>query len=120
MSRTKKTRSLKTVNSVKTGSKSQILDNDGNRGKIPSKNKLSKHKNKPLSAYAKSLLAQGKKDESSGNAKKQPTEAKIVEENIKQPIKNAQQKSDQKPEKKSNKDFKDLDGDELLDYFDNF
>jgi hypothetical protein len=54
MSRDKKTRRLKGKLNVKTGSKKNfILDND--MGKIPSKNKLAKHKHRLKSAYQKSL-----------------------------------------------------------------
>lgn len=52
MSRDKKTRRLKGKLNVKTGSKKNfILDND--MGKIPSKNKLAKHKNRLKSAFQK-------------------------------------------------------------------
>ena len=64
MSRSKKSRSLKSVVSLKTGSKSKILDEEGNRGRIPSKNKLSKHKKKPKSAYAKAMSEKSKSKES--------------------------------------------------------
>lgn len=52
MSRDKKTRRLKGKLNIKTGSKKNfILDND--MGKIPSKNKLAKHKNRLKSAFEK-------------------------------------------------------------------
>ena len=57
MSRSKKSRRLKSVVSVKTGSKSQLIEQTGKKGQIASKNKLSKHKNRQKSAFAKAQQA---------------------------------------------------------------
>ena len=150
MSRSKKSRSLKSKVSLKTGSKSKILDEDGNRGKIPSKNTLSKHKKKPKSAYAKAMSEKGKKNE--------PEAIKVVPHPFKEALKQRalEEEQEQNPqelvatkrvltkkkvtkkvkpkpepvkaqeapiiedEQDDSKNFKDLDGDELLDFFEKF
>jgi len=151
MSRSKKTRSLKSVVSLKTGSKSKILDEEGNRGRIPSKNKLSKHKKKPKSAYAKSLSEKSKSNEPAikqavphpfKEALKQKAleesealksqQPKAIEPKVKAQPKKAEatkpatrKEKDPAPVKKAketkqSKGFNDLDGDELLDFFEQF
>ncbi|MCJ8312418.1 MAG: hypothetical protein HRU38_09440 [Saccharospirillaceae bacterium] len=164
MSRSKKSRSLKSKVSLKTGSKSKILDEEGNRGKIPSKNTLSKHKKKPISAYAKAMLQKGKKNETkvikvvphpfkealkqraleeaqeaqeelqTNNPQEQVVFKKVIitEKPAKKAPKKIKAKAEpiQKEEKvdapkkeeiqDDSKDFKNLDGDELLDFFENF
>ena len=154
MSRSKKSRSLKSKVSLKTGSKSKILDEDGNRGNIPSKNKLSKHKKKPKSAYAKAMSAKGKSNEPEAikvvphpfkealkqraleeeqaqdpqelvatkrvlttkkTTKKVKPKAKVEAEPVK-----AQEAPIEEDEIDDSKNFKDLDGDELLDFFEKF
>jgi len=152
MSRSKKSRSLKSKVSLKTGSKSKILDEDGNRGKIPSKNKLSKHKKKPKSAYAKAMSEKGKNKEPEAikvvphpfkEALKQqaleeaqlekPQEPVVVKKVIKSKPKPEKAKAKpvaqpkEEPELKEvpqeevdSKGFNDLDGDELLDFFEKF
>lgn len=54
MSRDKKTRRLKGKLNIKSGSKKNFIG-DGELGKIPSKNKLAKHKNRPKSAFQKAM-----------------------------------------------------------------
>lgn len=103
MARTKKTRRLKSLVSLKTGSKQDLIK-AGEKGKIPSKNKLSKHKNKPKSAYAKYLAENGLKDKSSGSNK--PVVVKKVDKPL--PI---------KKEKKPQKPVDEMSGDELMDLF---
>jgi len=108
--------------SVKTGSKSKILDADGNKGKIPTKNKLKKHKKKPKTAYAKFLEEQNKKDESAGHLKKTDPVNK-TEETKPETTRASKHQKDHKNEPRVGdqpKDFKDLDGDELLDFFEQF
>lgn len=54
MSRDKKNRRLKGKLTVKTGSKKNFIG-DGELGKIPSKNKLAKHKTRLKSAFQKGI-----------------------------------------------------------------
>lgn len=110
MARSKKTRRLKDRVSVKTGSKKDFIK-QGERGKIPSHNRLEKHKKKKLkSAYQRYLEEHGLKDTSSG------------QEAIRERIKKADEivkAVEEKPVKKEKivKDFDQLSGDELLDLF---
>lgn len=102
MSRSKKTRRIKGKLNVKTGSRKDFIK-PGEKGKIPSKNKLKKHKNRPKSAYQKYLEEKGLTDESSlssttkSNPEPETNETDIVEDD--------------------DKSFDELDGGELLDLF---
>lgn len=71
MSRRKKSRSLKDRLGIKTGSKKTFIS-QGDKGKIPSKNRLAKHKNRSKSAYAKFLEENKGKDTSAGQGPKKP------------------------------------------------
>jgi hypothetical protein len=100
MSRSKKTRRLKGKQSIKTGSKKDFIK-PGEKGKIPSKNRLKKHKERPKSAYQKHQL----KDESSGQPQKPPQTPETQDDaQLNEPT--AQEKS-----------FDELDGSELMDMF---
>ena len=124
MSRSKKSRRLKSIVSVKTGSKSELIEQSGKKGQIASKNKLSKHKKRQKSAFAKS---QAQSTESSSGLKSNQTRHKNVS---KQPN-NSQQLPQLKPQQKTidpvsqpaskadNVNFNELDGDQLLDFFEN-
>ncbi len=68
MSRKKKTRSLKGKLNVKTGSKKALIG-AGEKGKIPTHNRLAKHKKRQKSAYQKYLEENGLKDSTTGAAK---------------------------------------------------
>jgi len=57
MSHSKKTRRLKGKLDIKTGSKKSFI-NPSELGKMPSKNKLAKHKNRQKSAYQKFIESQ--------------------------------------------------------------
>lgn len=59
MSREKKSRRLKGKIDIKTGSKKNFIER-GQKGRIPSKNKLAKHGDKQQSAYKKHLEEQSK------------------------------------------------------------
>lgn len=61
MSRKKKTRSLKDKLTVKTGSRKNFLK-PGQKGQIPSKNKLAKHTQRQKSAYEKFLEQQAQQE----------------------------------------------------------
>lgn len=109
MSRSKKTRRMKDKIGLKTGSKKDFIK-DGEKGKIPSHNRLAKHKKRQKSAYQRFLDEHKLKDTTSG------------QQTIKERLKKAEEKAkaaDTKPEKKekSLKDFNRLSGDELLDLF---
>ncbi|MHA7878175.1 MAG: hypothetical protein ACX931_00155 [Saccharospirillum sp.] len=67
MSRKKKSRSLKGKLNIKTGSKKDLIGR-GEKGKIPSHNRLAKHKKRQQSAYQKHLAATSGKDTSAGQA----------------------------------------------------
>lgn len=67
MSRKKKSRSLKGKLNVKTGSKKDLIGR-GEKGKIPSHNRLAKHSKRQQSAYQKHLAATQGKDTSAGKA----------------------------------------------------
>ncbi|MCH8532679.1 MAG: hypothetical protein LAT65_17645 [Saccharospirillum sp.] len=71
MSRKKKTRSLKGKINIKTGSKNDLIGR-GEKGKIPSHNRLAKHSKRQQSAYQKHLAATQGKDTSAGTTKPAP------------------------------------------------
>ncbi len=111
MARSKKSRRLKDKIGVKTGSKKDFIK-QGELGKIPSHNRLDKHKkHKQKSAYQRYLEENGQKDTSSG------------QENVRERLKKAEEtiqtveKAVKKKEDKETKDFNRLSGDELLDMF---
>ncbi|WP_040556698.1 hypothetical protein [Reinekea blandensis] len=109
MARKKKSRTMKDKIGVKTGSKKDFIK-QGEKGKIPSHNRLSKHKKRQKSAYQRFLEENQIKDTTSGiQSVKQ--RLKKAEENAKGVAKPAD-----KPEK-TLKDFNRLSGDELLDLF---
>ncbi len=110
MPRQKKSRRLKGKLNLKTGSKKDFIASE-DKGKIPSKNKLAKHKKRPKSAYQKYLEQTGKSDESAGSVQ-QPEVVESAEQNID----SLEPQEVIKPEKK--KSFDDLSGDELLDMLD--
>lgn len=94
---------------IKTGSKKDFIK-QGEMGKIPSHNRLAKHKKKQKSAYQQYLAENSLKDTSSGQQKVRER-LKKAEENL--------QKADikQRKEDKPTKDFNQLTGDELLQLF---
>lgn len=107
----KKGRTLKERVSIKTGSKKDFIK-QGEKGKIPSHNRLDKHRrSKQKSAYQRFLEETGNKDESSGlNTVKKRLET--AEEMAKPAeVTNKEKRS------KESKDFNRLSGDELLDMF---
>lgn len=102
MTRKKKSRSLKGKLNVKTGSKKNLI-NSNDKGKIPSKNKLSKHKKRQKSSYQKHLDSNPElKIEVATKPKPEAKVADTVKEEA--PV--------QEPKSKS---FDDLSGDDLLD-----
>lgn len=109
MSRSKKSRRMKDRVSVKTGSKKDFIK-QGEMGKIPSHNRLAKHKKKQKSAYQRYLEENNLKDTSSGKNE--------VRERIKKAEEN-RKAAETKPKKKDKqvKDFNRLSGDELLEMF---
>lgn len=109
MSRRKKSRTMKDKIGLKTGSKKDFIK-DGEKGKIPSHNRLAKHKKRQKSAYQRFLAEHDQKDTSSGQ--------QTVKERLKKAEENVKA-ADKKPEKKEKtlKDFNRLSGDELLDLF---
>lgn len=109
MSRSKKSRRLKGKAGIKTGSKKDFIK-EGELGKIPSHNRLAKHKKKQKSAYQRYLEENNMKDTSSGQSK--------VRERLKK-VEESRKAAETKPKKeeKQKKDFNQLSGDELLDMF---
>ncbi|TCS42432.1 hypothetical protein [Reinekea marinisedimentorum] len=109
MSRSKKSRRMKGKAGIKTGSKKDFIK-EGELGKIPSHNRLAKHKKKQKSAYQRYLEENNLKDTTSGQNK--------IRERLKK-AEETHQTADIKPEKKEKqkKDFNQLSGDELLDMF---
>lgn len=110
MSRRKKSRSLKDRLGIKTGSKKTFISK-GEKGKIPSKNRLAKHKNRSKSAYAKFLEENRGKDTSAGTPPAKPAV-----------VSTADPKSAHFPEPEplddpDTADFDELSGDELLERF---
>ena len=75
MSRTKKSRTMKNKLNIQTGSKRAFIV-QGDMGKIPSKNKLSKHKNRQKSAYQKHLEEEKNKGGTTKTVTAAPTEPK--------------------------------------------
>jgi len=110
MARSKKSRGLKGKIAVKTGSKKDFIK-QGEMGKIPSHNRLTKHKGKKLkSAYQMFLEENNQKDTTSGH------------NNVKQRLEKAEEtaktaETTVKRKEKTVKDFNQLSGDELLDMF---
>lgn len=109
MSRRKKSRTMKDKIGVKTGSKKDFIK-QGEKGKIPSHNRLSKHKKRQKSAYQRFLEENQLKDTTSGQ--------QAIKERLKKAEETAKaaEKPADKPEK-TLKDFNRLSGDELLDLF---
>jgi len=115
MSRRKKSRSLKDRLGIKTGSKKTFISK-GDKGKIPSKNRLAKHKHRSKSAYAKFLEETQGKDTSAGEGPKKPGNpgspaAEKSEPAAYQPPLVAE------PDELDSADFDELSGDELLKRF---
>lgn len=111
MSRSKGSRTMKGKLGVKTGSKKDFIK-QGEMGKIPSHNRLEKHKkSRQKSAYQKFLDETGKKDTSNG---KQSVQQRIDQAQHKQAKEAPVIKKEFKKEKK---DFNEMTGDELLNLF---
>lgn len=108
MSRSKKSRTMKGKLSIKTGSKKDFIQ-QGEKGKIPSHNRLAKHKKRQKSAYQQFLEETKQKDTSSGQKVIQKRLQKAQEQ-----VKTAETKVTKRSEKPK-KAFNDLSGDELLD-----
>lgn len=125
MSRKKKTRRLKDKLSVKTGSKKNFLA-PGQKGQIPSKNKLAKHKKRTKSAYQKYLEEQGLTDTSGQGqpfpegATDQPTDQRNRPAPTRPDLRKRKPDSLQpKPlEEDDQRDFEELTGDDLWDLLD--
>ena len=112
MPRKSKSRSLKGLLGVKTGSKKDFIK-QGEMGKIPSHNRLEKHKHKRMkSAYQQFLAENGLKDTSSGQ---NTADQRVAKAEAEAQAKTAVVKP-KKPERVL-KDFNTLSGDELLDLF---
>ncbi|AJQ95419.1 hypothetical protein [Gynuella sunshinyii] len=109
MSRVKKTRSLKNKLKIKTGSKKSFIA-AGELGKIPSKNKLSKHKKRQKSAYQKFLEQEKVQDTSSGTSSPKQKNSLAAEQDA--PV------SKEKEVPKA-KQFDQLNDDELWQQWDN-
>jgi len=114
MSRSKKSRSIKSKVNIKTGSKKALID-DRDRGKIASKNKLKKHKKRQKSAYQKHVEENQLQNEGQGTAQntQEPQTPKTVTKE------HAVQTKDQHKEtaQSEEKDFDQLSGEDLLDLF---
>lgn len=111
MSRRKKSRTLKGKLAIKTGSKKDFYRDD-EKGKIPSHNRLAKHKkNRQKSAYQQHLQAEGLTDTSAGRARLRPPLA--AAEAVQQADKPKAVRKKERP----TRDFDQLDSDELLDLF---
>lgn len=108
MSRGKRNRTMKGKLDIKTGSKKSFIK-DGEKGKIPSHNRLAKHKNRQKSAYQRFLEENKQKDTSAG-PKFKPSIAQKAE--VIEPSADKYEKKDE-----PTKDFNKLSGDELLDLF---
>lgn len=107
MSRKKKSRSLKDKLNVRTGSKQDFIGK-GEKGRIPTHNRLAKHKKRQKSAYQKYLEANNLADDSAGKA------------GAERPVRPAPEPArdeDTAPEQDERKGFDELSGDELLDQF---
>lgn len=109
MSRTKKSRSLKGKLNVKTGSKKDFIA-QGEKGQIPSHNRLAKHKKRQKSAYQKYLEANNLTDSTAGTQSKPALPRYRQHETEEAPA--------EADTEETNKGFDELSGDELLDRFD--
>lgn len=112
MSRRKKSRTMRGKLNVKTGSKKDFIQ-QGELGKIPSHNRLEKHKKKKQkSAYQRYLEEKGLPDTSAGQQQ--------VRQRIQQAEASAKAADTNKVETTAakRKDFDQLSGDELLDLLD--
>ncbi len=110
MSRRKKSRTMKGKLDIKTGSKKNFIK-QGEMGKIPSHNRLDKHKKtKQKSAYQRFLEEHNKKDTSSGQNTVRQRLNKVEEE---RKVADTKKVKEERPKK----DFNQLTGDELLDMF---
>lgn len=115
MSRAKKSRRMKGKVGIKTGSKKNFIK-PGDLGKIPSKNKLSKHKStKQKSAYEKYLEETGQLDTSNG---KQAIAQRIHQAKHQKVLaeRDVAVKTHEE-EREESKDFNEMSGEELLDWF---
>jgi len=115
MSRRKKSRSLKDRLGIKTGSKKNFIS-DADKGKIPSKNRLAKHKHRSKSAYAKFLEENQGTDTSAGHGQVTPENedtAKASEPRT-EPVPLPHEADSDDPEMP---DFDEMTGDELLRRF---
>ncbi|WP_108125378.1 hypothetical protein [Saccharospirillum mangrovi] len=108
MSRRKKTRSLKGKLNVKTGSKKDFIAR-GEKGQIPTHNRLAKHKKRQKSAYQKYLEANNLTDSTTGTppAVKPPRLYPADTEEVRSEVDTLE----------TDKGFDELSGDELLDRF---
>lgn len=108
MSRRKKTRSLKGKLNVKTGSKKDFIGR-GEKGQIPTHNRLAKHKKRQKSAYQKYLDANNLSDTTAGAPKavQAPRFYPVETEEVRQEVDTLD----------TDKGFDELSGDELLDRF---
>lgn len=109
MSRTKKSRSLKGKLNVKTGSKKDYIG-QGEKGRIPSHNRLAKHKKRQKSAYQKYLEANNLTDSTAG-VQSEPALPRFRRIETEEALVEADNDE-------TDKGFDELSGDELLDRFD--
>ena len=120
MSRSKKSRSIKSKVNIKTGSKKALID-DRDRGKIASKNKLKKHKKRQKSAYQKHLEENQLQNEGQGKAQTVKGSEPRENDDATKTMKNESvvQTGDQPKEttQTKEKDFDQLSGEDLLDLF---
>lgn len=108
MSRKKKSRSLKGKLNVKTGSKKDFIGK-GEKGRIPTHNRLAKHKKRQKSAYQKYLEANNLTDTTAGNPNEAP------KPRFRRP--EAEEVAQQADSDTAEKGFDELSGDELLKRF---
>ncbi|TXR53419.1 hypothetical protein [Reinekea thalattae] len=109
MSRSRKSRRMKDRVGIKTGSKKDFIK-QGEMGKIPSHNRLAKHKKKQKSAYQRYLAENNLADTSAGQQKVRERLKKAEDTRLAVDTK-------QRKEDKPTKDFDQLSGDELLQLF---
>lgn len=109
MSRGKKSRTMKGKLNIKTGSKKDFIK-EGELGKIPSKNRLAKHKKRQKSVYHRFLEENNQIDTTSGHQSVRERLKKHEEKEVAADIKVSKKE-------KPSKDFNELSGDELLDMF---
>lgn len=119
MSRKKKSRKLSDKITVKTGSKKNFIE-PGQKGRIPSKNKLAKHRNRPKSAYQKYLEENGLTEEQhSGQTQSEPQrETSPAQAPSGAMASDRVDTAQDAPPEAPAADFDELDGDELWDRFD--